>query len=184
MTGPDPFDKPSTVVDFWREAGYERWFKKDDKFDAEFRSRFLALHEKAASGALALWADDAEGALALVILLDQFPRNSFRGTARMFATDDRALAVAARAVARGFDKEVEEKLRLFFYLPFEHSEKMADQDRSVDLTRALGEELLKYAIQHREIIERFGRFPHRNGVWGRVSTVEEKAFLEAAGFAG
>lgn len=184
MTSSEPRPQPAAIVAFWREAGPDRWFRKDAAFDADFRNRFLATHELAASGALALWADDAEGALALLILLDQFPRNSFRDTPRMYATDDRALAVAGRAIARGFDQEVDEALRLFFYLPFGHSENLADQDRSVELNRPLGEDALKHAISHRDIIVRFGRFPHRNAILGRTSTQEEKVFLESGGFAG
>ncbi|MEO8040563.1 MAG: DUF924 family protein [Betaproteobacteria bacterium] len=184
MTTSEPSPKPATVVRFWRDAGRERWFKKDEAFDAQFRSLFLEAHELAANGALAIWADDAEGALALVILLDQFPRNAFRGTKRMFDTDELALATAARAVARGFDQKVEAALRSFFYLPFEHSEKVSEQERSVELNRPLGGEALEYAELHRDVIVRFGRFPHRNEVLGRTSTEEEEAFLKAGGFAG
>ena len=155
MTASEPRPQPAAIVAFWREAGPDRWFRKDPAFDADFRSRFLAAHELAASGALALWADDAEGALALLILLDQFPRNSFRDTPRMYATDDRALTVAARAIARGFDREVDEALRLFFYLPFGHSENLADQDRSVELQSTAGRrctEARRGASRHRRAV--------------------------------
>ena len=172
------------VVDFWRVAGAEKWFGKDAAFDADFRDRFLAAHEAAASGALDSWAETADGALALMILLDQFPRNAFRGTARMFATDAKALVLADAAIGAGLDAEVEPALRAFLYLPFEHSEALADQDRAVALFRPLGADLLHWAEVHRDIIVRFGRFPHRNAVLGRSSTVEELAFLESGGFAG
>ena len=172
------------VVDFWRAAGAEKWFGKDAAFDADFRDRFLAAHEAAASGALDSWAETADGALALMILLDQFPRNAFRGTARMFATDAKALVLADAAIGAGLDAEVEPALRAFLYLPFEHSEALADQDRALALFRPLGADLLHWAEVHRDIIVRFGRFPHRNAVLGRSSTAEELAFLESGGFAG
>lgn len=175
---------PSEVVNFWREAGETKWFRKDDTFDAEFRSRFLPAHEAAASDGLDPWAATAEGSLALLILLDQFPRNAFRGSARMFATDAKALDVANAALERGQDRQVEEALRSFVYLPFEHSEALADQDRSVALFEPLGAELLKWAVMHRDIIVRFGRFPHRNAVLGRESTPAEIEFLQSGGFAG
>ena len=172
------------VVDFWRVAGAEKWFGKDAAFDADFRDRFMAAHEAAASGALDSWAETADGALALMILLDQFPRNAFRGTARMFATDAKALVLADAAIGAGLDAEVEPALRAFLYLPFEHSEALADQDRALALFRPLGADLLHWAEVHHDIIVRFGRFPHRNAVLGRSSTVEELAFLESGGFAG
>jgi uncharacterized protein (DUF924 family) len=172
------------IVQFWQDAGPERWFKKDAAFDDEFRTRFAAEHEAAASGALDSWGSDAEGALALMILLDQYPRNSFRGTARMFATDPKALAIAKQAIAQGFDRAVGDEMRRFFYLPFMHSEQLADQDRSVELYAPLPEESRRYAMIHRDIIVRFGRFPHRNPQLGRVTTAEEQAFLDGGGFAG
>ena len=172
------------VVSFWKEAGPSAWFQKNDTFDAEFRSRFLAAHEQAATGALARWAETAEGALALLILLDQFPRNCFRGTARMFATDEQALVLAGQAIALGHDLASEEALRVFFYLPYEHSERLADQLRAIELTRPLGGETFRFAEIHRDVIERFGRFPHRNAVLGRRTTPEEAAFLAAGGFSG
>ena len=174
----------SDVVAFWRAAGREKWFRKDEAFDAEFRSRFLGEHEAAARGELNGWAGDAEGALALVLLLDQFPRNSFRETARVYATDPQAREVARAAVARGFDEQVPDELRAFFYLPFMHSEDPADQDLSVRLNSALGGESARYAQHHRGIVQRFGRFPHRNAVLGRPSTAEEERFLSEGGFGG
>jgi uncharacterized protein (DUF924 family) len=172
------------VVSFWREAGPSRWFRKDAAFDSEFRDRFLAAHEAAARGDLDGWSGDAEGALALLILLDQFPRNAFRGTARMFATDEKARAVADAALNKGFDGATETSLRNFFYLPYMHSESPADQDRAVLLTAPLGADAHKFAHIHRDIIVKFGRFPHRNAILGRETTPQEQAFLDEGGFAG
>ncbi len=176
---------PAEIVSFWRDAGYERWFEPDETFDETIRSRFLAPHEAAARGDLAAWQDSPEGALALVILLDQFSRNMFRGTARAFAADPLARAVADHALARGFDQAVDETMRVFFYLPFMHSELISDQERCVVLFDALGDtEQSRYAIIHRDIIRRFGRFPHRNRVLGRETTPAEQEFLDGGGFAG
>jgi uncharacterized protein (DUF924 family) len=172
------------VVDFWRNAGPDRWFAKSDAFDAEFGGRFLAAHEAAARGELDHWAHDAEGALALLVLLDQFPRNTWRGNARMLATDARALAVARDAIEAGLDLKVDEGLRRFFYLPFMHSESLADQERSVELNAALDANTQRFAVLHRDIIARFGRFPHRNRLLGRISSAEEQRFLDDGGFAG
>ncbi|MBT2334728.1 DUF924 family protein [Variovorax paradoxus] len=172
------------IVDFWRNAGPERWFAKNEAFDAEFRERFLAAHEAAARGDLDPWAHDAEGALALLVLLDQFPRNTWRGNARMLATDAKALAIARQAIEAGLDLETDEDLRRFFYLPFMHSESLADQERSVELNAALDANTQRFAVLHRDIIARFGRFPHRNKLLGRTSTAEEQRFLDEGGFAG
>lgn len=172
------------VVDFWRDAGAARWFRKDEAFDAQFRERFLATHEAAARGELNDWRDSANGSLALLILLDQFPRNSFRNTARMFATDAMAREVARAAIDAGFDRQIAAEMRAFMYLPFEHSESVADQDRSIELTAGLDNETKRYAVMHRDIISRFGRFPHRNAVLGRVTTPDEQKFLDEGGFAG
>ncbi|MBY0423608.1 MAG: DUF924 family protein [Parvularculaceae bacterium] len=172
------------VVDFWRSAGRKAWFTKDDAFDAQCRA-FLPLHEAAARGALDDWTQGPESALALVLLLDQFPRNLFRGGARTFASDAKARTAAGAAIARGFDQAVEPALRLFFYLPFEHSEDIADQDESVRLFAAAGDAHdLRFAEIHRDIIRRFGRFPHRNAALGRTTTAEEAAFLAGGGFSG
>ena len=176
--------QPKEVVAFWRDAGPPRWFRKDDAFDREFRGRFLALHEAAAQGKLDAWAETAEGALALCILLDQFPRNAFRGTARMFATDAPARRVARTAIDAGFDSRVDPQLRQFFYLPFMHSEELADQDFSVELAPRAGPDSVKWAVLHRDIVVRFGRFPHRNDLLGRASTPEERRFLDEGGFSG
>lgn len=181
---PDSIQDAAAVLDFWRDAGPTRWFRKDDAFDAEFRERFLATHEAAAAGRLDRWRETPDGALALLVLLDQFPRNAFRGTPRMFATDAKAREVARHAVAAGFDRQFEPPLRGFFHLPFMHSEDLADQERCVTLTQDGGEESRRYALHHRDIIRRFGRFPHRNAVLARESTPEERAFLAEGGFAG
>jgi uncharacterized protein (DUF924 family) len=175
---------PTAVLAFWRAAGPDKWFEKDAAFDAEIRDKFLATYEAAAAGKLA-WDDDPEGALALLIVLDQFPRNMFRGSARAFVADPLARAVALRAIERGFDWKIAVPERSFVYLPFEHSESLADQERCVALNRASGDaDALKWAELHADIIRRFGRFPHRNKLLGRVSTPEEEAFLEGGGFAG
>ena len=176
---------PGDVLAFWRAAGPAKWFVKDTNFDDEIRQRFLATHEAAAAGRLATWEESAEGALALLILLDQFPRNMFRGSARMFATDPLARDIAEKSLARGFDQQVAMPDRQFFYMPFEHSEALADQERAVALFRATDDaELLKWAELHHDIIRRFGRFPHRNDLLVRPTTAEEHAFLEDGGFAG
>lgn len=173
------------IVAFWRAADYEKWFGKNDAFDDDIRRRFGALVDDAAAGKLDRWADDAEGALALLILLDQFPRNLFRGSARAFATDEKARAVAGAAIAAGFDERTERRLRGFFYLPFMHSESLADQDRCMELYQAMGDENgVKYAKIHRDIIEQFGRFPHRNPALGRETTAEETEFLKGDVFKG
>ncbi|RWC92182.1 MAG: DUF924 family protein [Mesorhizobium sp.] len=173
-----------SVTKFWRDAGEDAWFEKNDAFDADFRARFLDLHYAAARRECDDWSGQAEGSLALMILLDQFPRNCFRGTGHMFATDPLAKHFAQKAVAAGHDLALEPEVRVFLYLPFEHSENLADQDRSVELHTARAEFNLKYALEHRDIIQRFGRFPHRNKMLGRETTAEEKAFLDDGGFSG
>jgi uncharacterized protein (DUF924 family) len=176
---------PNQVLAFWRDAGSDKWFKKDTAFDDAIRQRFLETYEAATAGALSGWDATPEGALALLIVLDQFPRNIFRGSPRTYAADPVARVVADRALARGFDQQVPVDQRQFFYLPFEHSEALADQDRSCALCRATGDaELVKWAELHADIIRRFGRFPHRNAVLGRTTTPEEQAFLDSGGFAG
>jgi uncharacterized protein (DUF924 family) len=173
------------VMSLWRSAGPDRWFEKDNAFDDAIRSKFLPAYEAGVRGELAAWANDAEGALSLVIVFDQFPRNMFRAAARAFASDPLARAVADRAIARGFDQATEQTLRQFFYLPFMHSEALADQDRALRLYEALGnDDSLKYARIHRDIIVRFGRFPHRNQFLNRPSTPAELEFLKEGGFAG
>jgi len=182
---------PEDVLRFWfgpgsgtADAPREVWFRKDEGFDDEVRERFGALYEKATSGALDSWGETAEGSLALVIVLDQFPRNMFRGDPRSYATDEKALATAKRAVDRGLDRELPPLRRAFLYMPFMHSEDLGDQRRSVELFRDLdtGEmDAAGYAVQHMEIVRRFGRFPHRNAVLGRATTPEEAEFLREPG---
>jgi uncharacterized protein (DUF924 family) len=179
------------MIDFWfgppgdadRERHREIWFRSTDEYDAALRREFLADYEAAAAGALRSWEASAEGALALVLLLDQVPRNIFRGTPRAYATDEAAVAIADRALERGFDQMVPAAWRLFFYMPFHHSEDIADQQRSVALFSALPTNpdrrgsLRRYGRPYIEVIERFGRFPHRNEILGRQSTAAEIAFL-------
>ena len=177
-------DSPAGVVGFWRDAGYRKWFGGGEAFDAECRARFHDLHFAAARRERDGWLEGAEGALALLVLLDQVPRNLFRGSGHAFATDPLALHVAQRAIDAGHDAAFagEPGLRGFFYMPFEHSEAIADQDRSVALFTALGDaEYLRYAHAHREVIVRFGRYPHRNAALGRASTPDEQAWLDAGG---
>ncbi|WP_205289447.1 DUF924 family protein [Lysobacter sp. TY2-98] len=173
------------VVAFWREAGPSKWFTRDDTFDACCRG-VLDLHFAAARGELDDWRNDATGALALVILLDQIPRNAFRGSAHAYATDPLAKSIAQQAIDAGFDLATEELLRPFLYLPFEHSEALDDQRRAVELhrDRLSAPDADQWAKLHLDIIERFGRFPHRNAALGRATTADEQAFLDSGGFAG
>lgn len=174
--------EPADIVDFWREAGYQQWFAKSDAFDDEIRAHFEMAHFAAARREFEDWLDDANGALALLLLLDQFPRNLFRDSAHAWAADPLARHYATRAIEAGHDAAFEPALRGFFYLPYEHSEDAEDQARSVDLFRALGDaSYLDYALQHQKIIERFGRFPHRNRALARDNTPEEQAWLDAGG---
>jgi uncharacterized protein (DUF924 family) len=184
MNPPNTIATPETVLAFWREAGPDKWFTRDDAFDADIRDKFLTTYEAAAAGKLGDWEGTAEGALALAIVLDQFPRNMFRGQARCYAADSQARAVAHRALKRGYEQDVPEAERGFFFLPFSHSEDMADQQRCVALYREAGDENLKYAERHADIVRRFGRFPHRNAILGRATTPEEQAYLDEGGFKG
>jgi uncharacterized protein (DUF924 family) len=176
---------PRDILAFWRAAGPDKWFEKNAAFDAEIATRFCGLWRAAADGKLAPWEETPEGALALVIVLDQFPRNMFRGQARTYEADAAARAVADRALGRGCDRQVPQLERRFFYMPFMHSEDGADQDRCVELARGYGDdEFMRYAEHHAGIVRRFGRFPHRNAALRRASSPEEQAFLDAGGFAG
>ncbi|AHY54963.1 hypothetical protein BJS_04479 [Bradyrhizobium japonicum SEMIA 5079] len=176
---------PSGILAFWREAGRDAWYKRDDAFDAEIRRRFLPLWKRATAGELASWEESDEGALALVIVLDQFPRNMFRGTPEAFASDAPARDVARRAIDRGVDRRSDPILLEFLYLPFMHSEHLPDQLHCVALFQKTDNaENLKYAREHADIIQRFGRFPHRNRLLDRATTEEEQAFLDGGGFAG
>jgi uncharacterized protein (DUF924 family) len=173
---------PVDLVPFWLRAGSDRWFARDDAFDRELRERFGDAHLQAARREFDGWSATADGALALVLLLDQIPRNIHRGSAHAFATDGLARLFATRAIDAGFDATVDPRLRIFFYLPFEHSEVLADQDRSLALVQAMGDaRYLEYAVAHRDAIVRFGRFPHRNAVLGRITSAEEQAWLDAGG---
>jgi uncharacterized protein (DUF924 family) len=174
----------AAVVAFWRQAGRSMWFARDADFDRRFREAFLAAHEAAARGDLDGWLATADGALALLLLLDQFPRNAFRGTPRMYASDTTARRIAAAAIAAGHDRLVAPELRTFCYLPFAHSEDLADQQRSVALCKPLGPPDSVNAERHRDIVRRFGRFPHRNPILGRMMTEEERDFLDQGGYAG
>jgi uncharacterized protein (DUF924 family) len=184
---PDPIHRE--VLDFWfGDAGKSRpeWFRKDPAFDSEIRSRFGALHAEAAAGGLAGWESAPRSALALLIVLDQFSRNLFRGDARAFAQDARAQRVADKVLERGWHRELQPLERQFLYLPFEHAEDLARQDRSVALFEELQaspgmEGIARWAVKHREVIQRFGRFPHRNKALGRISTPEEEAFILTPG---
>jgi uncharacterized protein (DUF924 family) len=176
---------PASVLAFWRAAGPDKWFNKDTAFDDHIRARFLETYDAAVAGKLSDWEQTADGALALTVVLDQFPRNMFRGDARTYAADPQARAVAERALARGFDQKMPLSDRRFFYLPFEHSEAIADQERACTLCAATGDaDLLKWAQLHADIVRRFGRFPHRNALLGRATTAEEQAFLDGGGFGG
>ena len=168
------------ILGFWfDEETKPRWYKSTDMFDDTCRERFGALVNKAAKGDLAAWENCADGALALCLLLDQIPRNIFRGTAEAFATDPAAVNAATRAIDKGYDQHLDRERRKFLYLPFMHSEQLTDQERCIALCTALGDEdTLHFAHDHADIIRRFGRFPHRNSILGRTSTHEEKAFLE------
>lgn len=182
------------VLDFWfgrsnsPEFGkvQKKWFEKNEDFDAQVRSHFLPQYELAASGQLESWQDSPENCLALILLLDQFGRNMFRGTPQSFATDSKALASAEYAVNNNFDGELLTVQKWFIYLPFEHSENLEHQQKSVELFSNLqgepdSQSVIDYAIRHLEIIERFGRFPHRNQILGRETTPEEAEFLKQPG---
>jgi uncharacterized protein (DUF924 family) len=185
--------EPGEVLDFWfgreGEEGYgefrEAWFQKDEEFDRQVRSRFLDDYERAARGEYDRWQEEPESCLALVILLDQFPRNLFRGDPRTHAADDKALVISSEALQKGLDRELLTFQRHFLYMPFMHSEDLEDQRRSVALFRELADEggpdVTEYAEGHRDIVERFGRFPHRNEVLDRRTTPEEAEFLEQPG---
>ena len=176
-------DNPEDVVTFWREAGPEKWFKNDEAFDVEIADRFSALHRAAAQGDHDAWAESGDGALALILVLDQFSRNLHRGSSLTFASDPKALQIAETALARGDDHAVSKDLQIFFYMPFEHSECLADQRTAIRLTHAMqNAHYMKYAHTHHDVIRRFGRFPHRNAVLSRHTTAAEKVFLWAGGF--
>jgi len=185
---------PAEVLAFWfggeGEPGYgefrSQWFQKDEAFDREVTDRFGALYEQAAAGELDGWREEAESCLALVIVLDQFPRNMFRGDARTHATDGKALDAAKYAIEQALDRELPPFQRMFLYMPFMHAEDARDQRISVGLFEGLageagGPDVVEYAVGHRDIVERFGRFPHRNALLVRETTPEEAEFLTRPG---
>lgn len=178
-------DVKQEILHFWfEETQPAQWFQKNDDFDTLIRERFLGIYRLAADGVCDLWRDEAEGCVALCVVLDQFPRNIFRGQAESFASDAKALLVARQALARGFDQTQPPARRRFLYLPFEHSEDMTDQQRAVALFQSMqADDPLgyDYALRHQEVIERFGRFPHRNAILGRKNTPEEDEYLAQAG---
>jgi uncharacterized protein (DUF924 family) len=180
-----PLFLPQDIIAFWHEAGPGRWFDPDPAFDAAMRDKWLPAHEAAARRHLTDWEEKADGALALVLLLDQFPRRVFRGTPHAYATDALAYGVAARAMAQRFDQKFKTPWRRFFYLPFMHSERLEDQERCLDLCRLAGDpEGIDASHIHLDIIKRFGRFPYRNAILGRETTPEEQAYLDLGGFGG
>lgn len=179
-------ERIAALLDFWFAPGMEtRWFANDEALDRELALQFSEDLAKAAAGALDPWIETADGALALVILLDQLPRNIFRGKAHAFALDSRALAMAEAAILRGHDRALPPMRRRFLYLPFEHSESLSDQTYAVKLFEQAGDDAegLDWARKHRDVIRRFGRFPHRNAALGRETTPEEEAFLKQPGSA-
>lgn len=191
MTNPESVKRspsaPADILRFWFvESGKRKWFRGGPAFDAEIRARFSGHHFAASAGLLDHWRAAPGPALALLIILDQFSRNIFRRDARAFASDPYARLIADGVIARRFDKIARLEARAFFYLPFMHSETLADQHRSLALFKATmpGSTNLPYATHHAEIIERFGRFPHRNEVLGRRSTAAETAYLKHGGFRG
>jgi len=169
------------VLRFWFDADPKDWFAKNPAFDEAIRARFRAAHEAAAAGDLDDWRGTPHGCLALIIVLDQFPRNMYRDSARAFVTDAPAREAARHLLAQGWDKPMTQSERLFAYLPFEHSESLEDQDLSCELMKDFDEKQRAYAERHRDIIRRFGRFPHRNGILGRESTAAEIEFLKQPG---
>lgn len=178
--------QPSDVLEFWASIGNEGWWTRNDELDRKIADNYTALHADAVAGKLDDWRNTADGALALIIILDQFSRNMFRESPKAFAQDNQALEIAKQAIAKGLDQDCREDLRVFFYLPHEHSEEIAHQEESVKLQYSITDnpEALKAALQHREIIQRFGRFPHRNKVLGRHTTPAEHAYLDDGGFKG
>ncbi|MAQ70888.1 MAG: hypothetical protein CL565_01710 [Alphaproteobacteria bacterium] len=173
------------ILDFWfKETQPQQWFQKNEEFDELVRERFLESYEMARKGHLDDWKQDADGCLALCLLLDQFPRNMFRGSPQSFASDGQALLIAKYAISKGFDQVLQPVKQRFIYLPFEHSESMTDQKRSLELFEKMKQEdplSYEYALRHYKVIEEYGRFPHRNAILDRVSTPEEKEYLSKPG---
>ncbi len=175
-------DTKYEILHFWfEEVQPQQWFQAGPDLDALIAEKFLATYEMAKDGLCDSWASDEDGALALCILLDQFPRSMFRGKPEAFATDRKALLIVKEAISKGFDQILEPVKRGFLYVPFQHSEELRDQNRSVELMEAMGDDNpagYDYALRHRVVIEKFGRFPHRNEVLGRTSTTEELEHLK------
>ncbi|NYT66384.1 DUF924 family protein [Alcaligenaceae bacterium] len=172
------------VVDFWQAAGPSRWFAKEPAFDADFQQRFEDLHFAAARQECSHWVADPKAGLGLILLLDQFPRNVFRGTAHMFATDPLARHYANIFLDAGFIEQLGAAMKTFVCVPFMHSESLDDQEYSLALYKRYAPDSMPWADEHHDIILRFGRFPHRNACLGRMTTAQEQAFLDAGGFAG
>ena len=177
--------KAQEVLEFWLKSGPSAWWQKNSKFDLAIKERFGELLEPAAARHLDSWRNNPQSCLALVLILDQFSRNLYRGSEKAFAQDNYALELARHGIKEGFDKNEPAAIYDFFYMPFMHSEKLENQKICVDLFHAKGNEAsLKAAIEHQDIISRFGRFPHRNLVLGRKTTPEEQKFLDSGGFSG
>lgn len=177
--------KPDDIITFWKSAGPKKWFAKDDAFDAAIGENFEHFIRPAANGDFDNWTTDATGSLALILVLDQFPRNLYRDDAKAFTQDAKALSIAKHAIKQGHDKELDSDLVAFIYMPFMHSENLQDQQTCLSLMSATGKEgNVKFARIHLDIIQKFGRFPHRNAVLGRNTTAEEQAFLDGGGFKG
>jgi uncharacterized protein (DUF924 family) len=183
MTGSRFICTPEEVLDFWFErCAREDWFNVSAALDEEMRRRFRDTHLTLAGGVLGTWRATPENQLATIIVLDQFPRNIYRGTALAFATDGLALQEAKLALNTGADQAVARERRCFFYLPFEHAESLIEQEKAVEFFQALGdEEYIDFAIRHRATIATYGRFPHRNALLGRVSTEAERDYLAQPG---
>lgn len=178
-------EDPSVVIEFWREAGPEKWFVKDLEFDAEIARQFGDAHELAAVGGFDDWAATPDGALALILILDQFSRNLHRDSNLAFAQDARCLKITRKVLEAGFDRDMPDDLRSFAYMPLMHSENLEDQELCIEKMREIGNDGgVDYGIIHRDIIKEFGRFPHRNAVLGRETTRKEQKFLDSGGFAG
>lgn len=178
-------DLQKDILDFWfEETQPQQWFQVNEEFDAAIRDRFHEAYESAANGQFDDWQNSADGALALCILLDQMPRNMFRDTPKAFATDNKALVVAKYAISKGLDSVLSPQKRRFLYLPFEHSENINDQHRSVELFEKMKDDDplgYDYAVRHLKVIEEYGRFPHRNKILGRDNTPEEEEYLAQPG---
>lgn len=178
-------DKPQDVLKFWREAGPEKWFKKDDAFDAEIADRFMPLYDRACRSELDDWAKEPDAATALILLFDQFSRNLYRNDARAFAQDGRCVRIVHDMMASGAGRKVPEDIAPFIYMPLMHSENLDDQQKCIDeMERLEKPDNVKFAKIHYDIIAKFGRFPHRNAVLGRVTTPDEEKFLADGGFSG